>query len=81
MSTKRSDQFARSGTISSNERMAAIEEEVQKLLYAGFIWAKKYPTWLANVVMVKNPVANGACASITLTSIGHVLRIASLSLG
>ena len=38
-----------------NERMAAIEEEVRKLLEAGFIREEKYPTWLANVVMVKKP--------------------------
>ena len=35
--------------------MAAIEEEVYKLLEAGFIREEKYPTWLANVVMVKKP--------------------------
>ena len=38
-----------------NERMTAIEEEVRKLLEAGFIREEKYPTWLANVVMVKKP--------------------------
>ena len=35
--------------------MAAIEEEVHKLLKARFIREEKYPTWLANVVMVKKP--------------------------
>ena len=39
----------------ANERMTAIEEEVHKLLEAGFIREEKYPTWLANVVMVKKP--------------------------
>ena len=33
--------------------MAAIEEEVRKLLEEGFIREEKYSTWLANVVMVK----------------------------
>ena len=37
----------------SAEKQAAIEAEVQKLLEAGFIWKEKYPTWLANVVLVK----------------------------
>ena len=35
--------------------MTTIEEEVHKLLEVGFIWEEKYPTWLANVVMVKKP--------------------------
>ncbi|GAU37228.1 hypothetical protein TSUD_375300 [Trifolium subterraneum] len=35
------------------ERRAAITEEVAKLKEAGFIEEIKYPTWLANVVMVK----------------------------
>jgi hypothetical protein len=39
------------------ERRAAITEEVAKLKEAGFIQEIKYPTWLANVVMVKK--ANG----------------------
>ena len=39
----------------ANERIATIEEEVHKLLEAGFIREEKYPTWLANVVMVKKP--------------------------
>ena len=37
----------------STEKQAAIEEEVGKLLKAGFIRPEKFPTWLANVVMVK----------------------------
>ena len=36
----------------SAEKHATIEEEVGKLLKAGFIRLEKYPTWLANVVMV-----------------------------
>jgi hypothetical protein len=39
------------------ERRAAIIEEVTKLKEAGFIKEIKYPSWLANVVMVKK--ANG----------------------
>ncbi|KAI0531030.1 hypothetical protein KFK09_000579 [Dendrobium nobile] len=40
------------------ERQQAIEKEVDKLLEAGFIREVHYPTWLANVVMVKK--TNGA---------------------
>lgn len=36
----------------SAEKNAAIAEEVQKLLDAGFIEECQYPEWLANVVMV-----------------------------
>jgi hypothetical protein len=35
------------------ERRAAVNEEVEKLKAAGFIEEIKYPSWLANVVMVK----------------------------
>ena len=41
----------------SAEKQVAIEEEVDKLLKAGFIRIEKYPTWLDNVVMVRK--ANG----------------------
>ncbi|XP_010241741.1 PREDICTED: uncharacterized protein LOC104586267 [Nelumbo nucifera] len=41
----------------ATERWQIINEEVQKLLDAGFIQEVKYPDWLANVVMVKK--ANG----------------------
>ena len=37
----------------SAEKQVAIEEEVGKLLKVGFIRPEKYPTWLANVVMVR----------------------------
>ncbi|MCI87734.1 gag-pol polyprotein, partial [Trifolium medium] len=39
------------------ERREAIAEEVAKLKEAGFIEEMNYPSWLANVVMVKK--ANG----------------------
>ena len=39
------------------ERNNAIKEEVQKLAAAKFIQEVYYPSWLANVVMVKK--ANG----------------------
>jgi hypothetical protein len=35
------------------ERRAAVDEEVVKLMKAQFIEEIKYPEWLANVVMVK----------------------------
>ena len=37
----------------STKKQAAIDEEVGKLLKAGFIRPEKFPTWLANVIMVK----------------------------
>nr|KYP76142.1 Transposon Ty3-I Gag-Pol polyprotein [Cajanus cajan] len=37
------------------ERKKAIEEEVSKLIDAGFIREVQYTTWLANVVMVRKP--------------------------
>ncbi|MCI30861.1 hypothetical protein A2U01_0052072, partial [Trifolium medium] len=40
-----------------DERRKAVDEEVRKLKEAGFITEIEYPTWLANVVMVKK--ANG----------------------
>ncbi|KAI0518944.1 hypothetical protein KFK09_006381 [Dendrobium nobile] len=40
------------------DRQKAIEQEVDKLLKAEFIREVYYPTWLANVVMVKK--ASGA---------------------
>ena len=34
------------------ERNAAVQEEVDKLLKAGFIRESRYPDWIANVIMV-----------------------------
>ncbi|XP_043714488.1 uncharacterized protein LOC122662846 [Telopea speciosissima] len=39
------------------DRQAAIKEELEKLQRSGFIREEKFPTWLANVVMV--PKSNG----------------------
>jgi len=39
------------------ERLKYLEEEMDKLLKAGFIREVQYPEWLANVVMV--PKTNG----------------------
>lgn len=41
----------------SREKEIAIQTEVDKLLASGFIREAKYPTWIANVVLVKK--ANG----------------------
>jgi hypothetical protein len=38
----------------SDEKVAASKSEVQRLLDVGFICEIQYPSWLANVVMVKN---------------------------
>jgi len=35
------------------ERRLAVEQEVKKLVGAGFVKEIKYTTWLANVVMAK----------------------------
>ncbi|MCI92145.1 gag-pol polyprotein, partial [Trifolium medium] len=43
------------------ERRAAITNEVTKLKEAEFIEEIKYPTWLANVVMVKKQMVSGEC--------------------
>jgi hypothetical protein len=37
----------------SDEKVAAAKEKVQRLLDAGFICEVHYPSWHANVVMVK----------------------------
>jgi hypothetical protein len=37
----------------SEEKVAMAKVKIQRLLEAGFIREVKYPTWLANVVMVK----------------------------
>jgi hypothetical protein len=37
----------------SDEKVAATKVEVQRLLEVGFIREMQYPTWLANMVMVK----------------------------
>ena len=36
----------------NTERNAAVQEEIDKLLKAGFIRESRYPEWIANVVMV-----------------------------
>ena len=37
------------------DRLSVLEEEIDKLLKAGFIREVMYPEWLENVVMVKKP--------------------------
>ena len=37
------------------DRLLALEEEIDKLLKAGFIREVLYPEWLTNIVMVKKP--------------------------
>ena len=37
----------------ASEKQATMEEEVRRLLKAGFIREEKFPMWLANVVMVR----------------------------
>ncbi len=52
---------------SAPERQRAAAEEVDKLLEAGFIREVSYPDWLANIVFVRRPMGNGACAWTTPT--------------
>jgi hypothetical protein len=42
----------------SDEKVATAKVEVQKLLDAGFIHEVYYPSWLANIVMVKKKNGN-----------------------
>lgn len=39
--------------IFSEEKLSAIDEELNRLLEAGFIEPVKFPTWIANMVLVK----------------------------
>ena len=47
------------------ERDNAIKEKVHKLVTAEFIHEVYYLDWLANVVIIKRPMANGGCAWIS----------------
>jgi hypothetical protein len=46
------------------ERHETIRQEVNKLLKIGFIRPIDYPSWLANLVLVKKPMALHAFVSI-----------------
>ncbi|XP_074355773.1 uncharacterized protein LOC141695425 [Apium graveolens] len=61
-------------SIFSKEKKSAIDQELDRLLAAGFIALIKFPTWISNIVLVKKVTANGKCASTILTSIGHVQK-------
>jgi hypothetical protein len=37
----------------SDEKVAVVKADVQRLLDAGFICEVQYPSWLANIIMVK----------------------------
>ncbi|RDY05810.1 hypothetical protein CR513_10306, partial [Mucuna pruriens] len=41
--------------VAQKKRKEAVKEETSKLLSVGFVREVQYPTWLANVVMVKKP--------------------------
>ncbi|KAL0304789.1 UNVERIFIED_CONTAM: hypothetical protein Scaly_3008700 [Sesamum calycinum] len=58
-----------------NERNKAIKEEVEKLLRIDYIRPIQYPEWLANVVLVPSPTANGGSALILWIFIKLALRI------
>jgi hypothetical protein len=61
----------------SDEKIEAAKGKVHHLLEANFIKPVAYPTWLANVVMVKRREASGRCASISLASTRPAPRIIS----
>ena len=46
----------------SHDKVTAVKAEVQRLLDAKVIREVKYPTWLANTVLVKKKMVNGECA-------------------
>ena len=60
----------------SPERASAVNIEVEKLLKVGSITEVRYPDWLANPVVVKKKMENGAFASISPISIKPVRKIA-----
>ncbi|RDX93757.1 hypothetical protein CR513_23927, partial [Mucuna pruriens] len=49
--------IAQKKTKMGDEKRRAVKEETRKLLITHFIWEVHYPTWLANVVMVR--MSNG----------------------
>jgi hypothetical protein len=46
------------------ERRETIQVEVNKLLEAGFIRSVDYPSWLANPILIENPMGPDVCVSI-----------------
>lgn len=63
--------------IMSDEKTEVAKVEVHRLLEAKFIEPIDYPTWLANVVMVKRKMASGGCAWTSLALIRIALRMIS----
>jgi hypothetical protein len=61
----------------SDEKTEVAKVEVHRLLEAKFIEPIDYPTWLANVVMVKRKMASGGCAWSSLALIRTALRMIS----
>ena len=57
------------------EKCRAIDEEIAKLLAAGFIKEVYHPEWLANPVLVRKRAVNGECVLTTWVSTKCVQRI------
>ena len=57
------------------EKRRAIDEEITKLLVAGFIKEVYHPEWLANPILVRKRVGNGECALTTWVLTKCVQRI------
>ena len=47
------------------EKCRAIDEEITKLLAAGFIKEVYHPEWLANPILVRKRMGNGECVLTT----------------
>ena len=65
----------------TTERQKVINEEVNKLLQAKAIREVEYPDWLANVVLIKKEMENGAFALTSPMSIEPIQKIAFPYLG
>lgn len=63
----------------SEEKWAAIDEELDRLLIAKFIEPVKFSTWIADVVLVKRTMGNDGYALIIQTSIWPAQKITIFS--
>ena len=59
----------------NEEKRRAIDEEIAKLLAAGFIKEVYHPEWLANPILGRKRVGNGECVLTTWVSTKRVQRI------
>jgi hypothetical protein len=57
------------------EKRKAIDEEIARLLAAGFIKEVYHPEWLANPVLLRKKTRNGERVLTIRVSIRHIRRI------